>query len=77
MAEDFTTPPTGPVEEYPTPTPTPLPPPPPPAKRSNTVWIIVAVAAVLICCCCAIVAGLYFYGDQLLDMMNFSTEFGF
>jgi hypothetical protein len=40
-------------------------------KKSNTGMIIGIVVAVLLCCCCVIALGGWFYGDQILQSLNF------
>jgi hypothetical protein len=40
-------------------------------KKSNTGMIIGIVVVVLLCCCCAIAIGGYFYGDQIMQNLNF------
>jgi hypothetical protein len=36
-------------------------------KKNNTTMIIVIVVVVLLCCCCITVAGLWQYGDQIMQ----------
>ena len=38
-------------------------------KKNNTVLIAVVVVVVL-CCCCLTIAGLWQYGDAILQAMN-------
>jgi hypothetical protein len=40
-------------------------------KKSNTGMIIGIVVVVLLCCCCAIALGGYFYGDQIVQSLDF------
>ena len=37
----------------------------------NRNLIIAIVVVVVLCCCCAVLAGLWFQGDALLDAINF------
>ena len=46
-----------------------------PQRRSNTTWIIIAIIVVLLLCCCGIIAGLWFFGDQILLWLNSNTIF--
>ena len=59
MAQDFQSPPGASI----------------PPKRSNTVWIIVIIVIVLLICCCGVIAGLYFFGDAILQYLNNFSSF--
>ena len=39
-------------------------------KKSNTTLIIAVVAGLLLCCCCIGVAGLWQYGDQIMQALG-------
>jgi hypothetical protein len=40
-------------------------------KKSNTGLIIGIVVVVLLCCCCVFALGGWFFGDQIVQSMNF------
>ena len=42
-----------------------------PKKKNNTPLIIGVVVAVVLCCCCLIGIGLWYFGDSLVQAMNF------
>ena len=63
MTQDFGTPVPPPIEEIP-------PIQTIPQKKSNRTWIIIVIVVVVLCCCCVIVAGGYFYGDQIISIIN-------
>ena len=44
-------------------------------KQSNRVWIIVIIVVVLLLCCCGVIAGLYFFGDAILQYLNNLSSF--
>ena len=50
---------------------TPSPEPEAP-KKNNTTIIIAVVAVVVLCCCCAVLAGAWFFGDQILQAAGVS-----
>lgn len=40
-------------------------------KKSNQGLIIGIVVAVLLCCCCSLILGGWFFGDTIMQSLNF------
>ena len=40
-------------------------------RKNNTALIIGIIVAVVLCCCCALIAGAWYYGDAVLQYLNF------
>lgn len=43
----------------------------PATPQKNNTPIIIAVVALVLCCCCATLLFGWFYGDQILQQLNF------